>query len=448
MLAIDPKNMVDPQTEFGTPRTESTVYNDSTVDRQRFHEELNTAYNHHIIIEAIKSGRARDLSDEVKAPIFPEKMPAIIIGSGPSLDDSIEYLKEWKGGIFCSTSHALTLMHYGIEPTHIVGLDTFSLWDEIKGVDWSKTKTKLVTHPGVNSSLIEKWPNDMILFIENDARPDSFYMGTQKRMYSWREGDWLNPVFHYYIKTQIPIFSCSPPVQMIAAHLLGYGNMFLCGLDFSSPGNKDRMTSWTVDEDGAWVKHEFPLETAEHGDSYAAKKAISGNKLPTYNIQLYYKRNFISSWYLVETTLYTTDHGAIVEMPYTDIKKVIKTQGYGYKKQSHSYVLDHAGGYLASVGTFAIETDKGQAFVESANPEVDLPKFMQGVKRRFMCDKCSVTVLAQDDIDHREEKCPRCGEGKMIYEVGIDIDANMQRIHHLLDTAEKVRKMNAFSIEE
>jgi hypothetical protein len=157
-------------------RSDSTLYNKATQERQLIHEQVNTAYNHHTIVEAFKSGRARDIGDEPKAT----GIPAIIIGSGPSLDYSIQFMKEWKGGIFCSSSQACTLMYYGIEPTHIVALDPFSSHEEISSIDWSKTKTKLIVHPGVWPSMVDYWPNEMLMYIECLGKPDSFYADIQK----------------------------------------------------------------------------------------------------------------------------------------------------------------------------------------------------------------------------------------------------------------------------
>ena len=78
-----------------------------------------------------------------------------------------------------------------------------------------------------------------------------------------------------------------------------------------------------------WNKKECPLETvpAERGPM------ITNNNIPSERIHVYYKKNFMSAWRLSGDTIYTTDHGAITEIPYTDLKKLIKKQGYGYVPQ-------------------------------------------------------------------------------------------------------------------
>ena len=167
-----------------TLRLSSSNYNEGTRQSQLIHEELNSAINRPIIMDRVAKGTARDLDEEPKH----EGEMCFIIGSGPSLDDSIVHLKNWEGGIICSTSHALTLMYHGIEPSHIIALDPFSAWEETKGIDWSKTKTKLIAHPGVWPDLIENWPNELLLYLQNAGDPAGYYNTTQKHMYTTREG--------------------------------------------------------------------------------------------------------------------------------------------------------------------------------------------------------------------------------------------------------------------
>jgi hypothetical protein len=44
--------------------------------------------------------------------------PVLVLGSGPSLDDMLPYLKDWKGKIACSTSHLSLLEYMEIEPDY------------------------------------------------------------------------------------------------------------------------------------------------------------------------------------------------------------------------------------------------------------------------------------------------------------------------------------------
>jgi len=408
----------------------STQYNEATLQKQLIHEELNSTMNWHGLVERINNKTARDVSFEPKV----NKIPAFVIGSGPSLDHSIKFLKDWKGGIFCTTSHALTLMRHGIEPTHIIALDPFSTWEEIEGVDWSKTKTKLIAQPGAWPTLIENWPNEILLFIQTLGNPDSWYLRHQKIMYTHRvdQGKGIrDPLFTFYIPTEITVFACSPPVQMFMADMLGYGNIFLAGVDFAYSEKLDRFTSYTVKKNEndliEWEEHVHPFV-------YNDKMIKTKNGLWSDTIHIYYKKNMISAWRLSNQTVYTTDHGSITEIPFMDIEKVLKHQGVGdyFPAQSKQFIAHAAETYLAGVGAFIIETKMGVAFVESMVPWLDLVDHMLKMQNQFYCSNCRVNVVANDFEDHTGETCEQCKNGKLTHAHDINIQENVKRIKFLL----------------
>ena len=444
-----------------TIKTKSDIYNAGTLQKQLIHEVVSSAMNYDTIVKAFASGRARDIEDEPKV----SNIPAIIIGSGPSLDHVLPQLKNWTGGIFCTTSHALTLIRWGIEPTHIVALDPFCTYEEISGIDWSRTKTKLICHPGCWPTLIQKWPNEMLMYIQNSGKSDSFYSNVQKKMYAKREdqGKGLrDPIFRYYVRTEFAIFACSPPLQLFAADKLGYGTSFLCGCDFGFVGGKERFTSWTVknkteelsvnkgfinmaiqdypDENpmapdakldlSKWEKHEFPY-VAGHPE-----EVISTNGIPTEKIHLYYKKNMLSAWRLCNKTIYTTDKGTITEVPYTDIQKLIRKQGHGYPKQTKKWIASATDRYLATVNCFIVETDNGVSFVETDNPMEDLPKFMAGFNDQYYCTECKQSFKSNDGTDYIGKECPICKKMGVTRMVNINIVDNMKRFEHLIALTE------------
>jgi hypothetical protein len=407
-----------------TLRTDSSVYNQGTMMKQQIHEEINSAVNYRLITERIAAGTARDVSQELKKA----KEPALIIGSGPSLDNALPLLKDWKGGIFCSTSHALSLMRFGVEPTHIVALDPFCRWEELEGVDWSKTKTKLIAHPGVWPDLLSNWPNDILLYIENMGHQNPFY-GTQKRMYSYRvvgeNKDYRNPTFVFYIPTEITLFACSPPIQIFFADLLGYGHSFLVGVDFCYSDTKERFTNWTM-KDGEWVAHEHPFVSEPD-------LVRTSNGKFTKAVHLYYKKNFLTAWRLSKQTVYTTDQGAITELPYIDIQKVVRKQGRGFDTQTEEFVANHSEKYLAGVGAFVVETRNGLSFVESHDPARELTRYMADLTNFYTCDTCKVTVKAETPGDHSGETCPQCKQGKLKSSYTIDVQKNIKKFQRLLE---------------
>ena len=426
-------------------------YNQATRSHQLINEYINTATNWKVIVDACEIGRARDISRVPKLDLIEgEKPPAIILGSGPSLDKEIEFLRDWKGGIFATTSQALSLIKHGVEPTHIVDLDPFCSFDEIAGIDWSKTRTKLACHPGVYPDLLAYWPNEIILFIQGGGDYTSFYTDVQKKMYVKRidQGKGIrDPLFRYYINTELAIFASSPPLQLFIADQLGYGTVFLCGVDFGCPDGKDRFTNYTIkdefkglnldpkeaaEREEIWEKHEHPYTLNEN-------IMISTNGVPSERLHLYYKKNFLSAWRLCGKTLYTTDHGAITEIPYTDIRKLIKKQGLKYPPQSVKTIMNITDEYLAKVDCYIIEAENGgKSFIESFKPETEIPGFMQMLIRTWMCKNCKSKLLATDDIDYTEVECPDCKAKALVRVNPIDYEKNMKRLQILFDNKVKV----------
>jgi phage FluMu protein Com len=340
-------------------------------------------------------------------------------------------------------------MYYGIEPTHILVLDPFCIDKEIEGVDWSKTRTKMIAHPGVHPSILKCWPNEILLYLQNNGRANSFYSTAQKIMYSHREGEDLrNPTFYFYIRTEMLIFACSPPMQLFVADKLGYGTMFLAGCDFAYHTDKARFTDYTVAKPGYYV----PTANSEdiyvgpvwekHVHDYIPNEShkISNNNLPTEEIHLYYKKNMISAWRLCLKQVYTTDHGAMPEVPYADIKKVIRKQGLEFPPQSKQFVSKITEKYLASVDAYVVEAESGVVFVESNDYKKELMSFMVGFKSNYKCPKCNANAQANDGKDHLGDKCPNCKEGVLEYTNKIDIDYNMKKFEKLYNMTHEVKE--------
>lgn len=406
-------------------RTESNKYNKVTSLTQGYQEIRNSAENWALLMDYVRSGKAKDLNDEPKKLL----RPVIITGSGPSLDDTIEKLKEWKGDIICHYSQALTLMKHGIEPAYIVTLDAICNWEGLEGVDWSKTKTKLVLHPGMWPSLVQNWPNEMLLYRQNMGNPDAFGMNEQKVMYSERRGTLeealasivkLEPV----VKTELTMFACTPPAQLFVARVLQYGAVFLTGVDFCYKNGKERFTNWEI-VDGQWIERVHMLDDS-------VDRVMTDNGYKTDPLHLYYKKNFISACRLSMQRVFTTDQGAITEMPYIPIDKVIKDNGK-VKDIPPSVRLQRYEEYLARIGCFVVNFDKGSAFVEAKNPMNDIHHYMIQKNNVYVCTKCGSNAVANDGKDHTGDKCEHCDNKSMKVANPANIEENLKRIKKLLE---------------
>lgn len=410
-------------------RTKSDQYNAATAITMGYQEIRNSAENWQTIMRLYKEGRAKDLNEEPKKLLE----PVFITGSGPSFDDNVEKLKDWKGGIISHYSQAPTLMYHGIEPDYIVALDAICNWEGLRGVDWSKTKTKLVLHPGMWPSLVENWPNELLFYRQNVGKPDAFSVNEQKIMYTERLGTLEDALasrvaMKPLIQTELTMFACTPPAQLFVAQVLQYGPVFLCGVDFAYHGGKLRMTNYERDTpNDEWVKKEYPrLPDIQY--------ITTNNGLETEQLHLYYKKNFISACRLSMQRVFTTDHGAIEEVPYVDIDKVIAKQGRGTKwdiaPESRKLTYER---YLASLSCFVVNFAEGSSFVEVQDPIRDISHFIQQRNRVYTCEACKVEGVAKDDEDHTGGKCERCGKDKMKRQNPADLKENMNRIQSLLD---------------
>lgn len=419
-------------------RTQSNKYNAVTSKTQGYQEIRNSAENWHLIMEYYKSGRAKDLSHEAKklnAPVF-------ITGSGPSLDKAIFYLKSWKGDIVTHYSQALTLMYHGIEPDYIVALDAICNFEGLDGVDWSKTKTKLVCHPGVWPSLFEKWPNDFLLYRQNMGDANAFAMNEQKLMYTDRKSSLqealdgsfcLDPM----IKTEITMFACTPPTQLFVAQVLQYGAVFLAGLDFAYHDNQERFTNY-VKQDGKWIGNTPMLPDPDN------PRITTNNGLKTDQMHLYYKKNFISACRLSMQRVFSTDEGAILpnEIPYADIEKVVKSGGK-VKDITPEQRMWQYEKYLAKQDCFILEFARGYSFVEVVKPVENAEGFQvrditSNLIQRNRYHSCSMkgceqSFMVNDDKDHSGENCPVCGHKSLYRTNPANIEKNVARVKKLLE---------------
>ena len=447
-----------------TLRTDSNAYNQGTKQMQLLHEELNATLNFHKLNTLLNNGKARDIADE---PCHNDEA-CLVIGSGASLEDALPLLKDWKGGIICTTSHALTLVKFGAPPTHIFALDPFCTQEEIEGVDWTQYGTKLITVPSVWPSLIEYWPNEMLLYRQSMGNPQSFYASTLNHMYCDRyliseeeclaicardkiERSKFNSARAYKfvprIRTEVTLFACSPPVQVFVAHLMGYKSIFLVGCDFAYTKNKDRFTNWTM-ENGEWVAHENPLvEDNVH--------LTTTNGILSSTVHIYYKKNMLSALRLLlnddpTVQLVTTDHGAITELPYIDIEHVVEKQGkHIARSKSGQQLADDIEVYLASVGAHCIFADIGKqrsamVFMESANPEKEILDHMIKMNLAYRCTVCGAEVMApQDTHDYEGKECPVCKRPMLHHKAKVNVDENMFRLRSRIVNAEKMKVEHA-----
>jgi hypothetical protein len=82
-------------------------------------ETFNAADNYHLLNSMKEAGRVECLADCPRG----DGKPALVIGSGSSLESVLPTISKWKGAVFCSTSHGTVLVKYGCKPTYMTAVD-------------------------------------------------------------------------------------------------------------------------------------------------------------------------------------------------------------------------------------------------------------------------------------------------------------------------------------
>lgn len=362
-------------------RLASGAFNENTSQRHYINEVRYTFYNHHVLMEALNSGRAIDL---VSLPKRKDKT-ALIIGSGPSLDAALPLLKDWKGEIVCSTSQAPTLVRWGIEPDHILALDPDSNVGEMAVPGgWEKRKSILHLHPGVDPELVKWWPGKFSLFRKLQPQT-SFYANEQNIGYGTlgpKEG-------HRYdgnkgeplIKSQIPMLACVLAAQICVGKHLGYHQMFLVGCDFGFKGEKPRFTAsqWT---EGGWVDYSAPPPDMSPGPADPLiMTELDG--LKSTPMKVFYSHQVVIAWRITETNIVNTSPGLLRMFPHAPIEEVLRRQNKGVKAFSLNKIREVAEEHLARQNIYFLWIGKGVMPHEFKDPLHEIPKMIEQLKATF-----------------------------------------------------------------
>ena len=248
-------------------------YNKSARTKLRPWESKFAAMNFYTVVEELKAGWASDMAN---LPSVPEGIPAILIGSGPTSDSIIPLLKDWKGGVFTSTSQASTCMYHKSCKIHIVAYDIQTDVQELSQVDtWKGREAHLLLHPCMKPEFLKYWKGEKSYYLP-------FMPNCPLREY-------VLPEMYDFIRSRALMSGSTGGMQLVIARLLGYNPIFMAGLDFGFPFGRDRYTSWYFDhEKNAWCSIEGGKVNREDPEY------IEGdNGCPSIKLNVFYKTQFI-----------------------------------------------------------------------------------------------------------------------------------------------------------
>ncbi len=289
--------------------------------------------------------------------------PVICLGSGPSLEDVLPILKDWKGKIACSTSHISMLEYMGIEPNYIFLIDAdpsmeFLVRDYVR----KDTNSILITHPQIPREIIEAWPDDKVAFFRMFDPGDTFSREYVPMMFGWmnQEKNWH--IGSYILNSGNVVNAMVPALQA-----LGAGVIFLCGYDLGYPeinGEPIYRSSTWFRKDNKWEY--TPPSSLPSQQVRPIKYERSNNGILCDELCFFYKISFIILYGLGAVPVLSCSKGILSEIPYVDPKEVIEKQGHGFEKlvrlPRECYLI--AQEYLRFRGIYIIKTDFG---VETVN---------------------------------------------------------------------------------
>ena len=278
-------------------------------------------------------------------------IPAIIMGSGPTADKIMPYIKDWKGAVFCNSSQAGALVHAGCDPTYVDVCDPrIDDWEMQVPINWKKTS--LITHPGMSPRYLYWWKGKKYL-------TRIYEPGYELYKTIW-------PYAYEWINTWTLPFGNQPPWAMSHANALGYSPLFMVGCDFGFPDKAGGMTRWKKTKKGwePWPYAEVKAVDEQTGNRFL----IADNGVLTCALLAHYRDQTLRLVCLDQPQVLTVRGGIVDEkqMPQIDdVEELVRNQGQGYEHlyRTKEDIRKDTEKYLATRRMFFLPFQEGHRFV-------------------------------------------------------------------------------------
>jgi|TARA_Y100000310_G_scaffold269631_1_gene282951 hypothetical protein len=257
---------------------------------------------------------------------FPRKMPALVLGSGSSIEKAIPHLHNWKGVIFAGPTQARMLDYADRLPEYMVCIDASkSQWEKLKIARPTWLDTILITNPQVDPEVIQGWEGRRSYFKPADTE-DYFLTTVLPQLYPW-------------IPNSIPNSGCNTNTMMIIADLINCSPIITLGYDLGFTNNQERAQNYEVRGNfNYWptppVMLEGELDTL--GKPFQYEEGLPDIK--TTNTNLFYKLISLGLWKTYDFHWIDASDGVITEVPKMDIEDVIKGQVIANKTGELSHI--------------------------------------------------------------------------------------------------------------
>ena len=180
-------------------------------------------------------------------PHYVPGTPALVLGSGPTLDAIMPKLASWSGVIFASASQLNIMRHWGIQPQFISLVDSReSAVPYLK--EYLDTRCALLTHPGVSPKVLEAW----------NGRFAFYKLGF--------EGEWslMQDFVYPWIHSKVVASGCVVNTTIQLAAELGCSPILLAGVDLAFIDGRNRATDYSFN--GQYLDAPLPPETRQAKD--------------------------------------------------------------------------------------------------------------------------------------------------------------------------------------
>ena len=245
-----------------------------------------------------------DYSIDTLPRFEPGSVPALILGSGPSLDDILPFVNRFKGVVFASPSQLDILEKWEITPQYVVAVDSAdNVGEEQIRPERDCYGMTLLTHPYISPKTLDAWHGAKRYFELQEADGSHF-----RDVYPW-------------IKVGFPVCGSVNNIQCLVARWMGLGPIILAGVDYAFPEGRTRAQDYR--RRGPYIFDPKPLQFCE------TKPGMTSASQET----LFYKNLLLGIWKMYKLPLVQVgDKGACTEIPFIqpeDILKVVDIHGPG-----------------------------------------------------------------------------------------------------------------------
>jgi len=265
--------------------------------------------------------------------------PAVIIGSGPSLDANAPLLKDWPHPVFSTMSNAKNCLAAGRMPDYITLFDAGRCGlDHMSGVDWDGAT--MLTHPAVHADVLPAWQWPKRYFIMWHDNFQWFELITPLAFSEVRVYPDKKPA---NIRIAVKNAGCTANANIQLAAWLGYDPLFLVGVDFGFPDGRLRCVK--CEPSVPWAPADKPrdMRGPEGWDiaqpptleDVGKPTVVAPNGIVTTETQIEYMICMFTVQIRRKMQLFNCGTGILEDrdIPRADFKEVVDRGGQGFEGQ-------------------------------------------------------------------------------------------------------------------